>query len=325
MPTSKIKRFRVGILALSVLILMNATLACRTLLPVESTSADETTMTIADTPVPTQEPTDETLEQSDPHPPTPPQVLDCSVDAILRSIRIPYIQSNVLHNRVGDISFLNIWFVDPDLDPLASGGQIEENVSVAVEHAIQVVHRLVSGDDCIVEAFDILNPIVVDLDYNGWLSANFDPPTLAQFDTLDGGTMESIESQMLIGYARQVTTDPRGRQNPPAGACRWPQALDMLWTHFSPERRNVGFYFVIDETGINVYAQWDGPTDALMYASLANVGMELVCLHPAIDWLNVTVVDEEGNIKLIGRVAGDIVRSNDVSALINNFVIIAQP
>ena len=327
MNASKKHHLRIGVLSLVLLILIGVTLACRTLLPEESTTSTETEDTQIETPGASDAPSDEVIEPTAVVPPTSPPVLDCQVDSIVARARdaVPYAEFSVLTNRVLDFSFLNIWFVDTSLDPLASGSAIDDNVSVAEDHAIQLAHQLLAGDYCIADEFDVMNPIVVDRDYNGWLSVNFEAQTLAQHEVLDGIIMESIKREMAVGYARQVTTDPRGRQAAPGGSCSWSQALDGLWTHFSRERMNVGFYMVIDETGINVYAQWDGPTDALMYASLANVGMELVCLHPAIESLNVTIVDEGGNIKLIGRVAGHIVRANDTGALIGGFEILAQP
>jgi hypothetical protein len=71
--------------------------------------------------------------------------------------------------------------------------------------------------------------------------------------------------------------------------------------HFAPPRENVGFEFVLDETGINVYAQWDGEVDVTMIPTLLNVALELRCLHPPIDQLIVIVVDANGKINLIGQ------------------------
>ena len=83
--------------------------------------------------------------------------------------------------------------------------------------------------------------------------------------------------------------------------------------HFAPSRPNVDFYLVIDEVGVNVWAQWDAPLTPLdgEMASPLNIAMEVGCLQPALDWLWLFVVADDGTITFLGRIPGDAVRSED--------------
>ena len=78
-----------------------------------------------------------------------------------------------------------------------------------------------------------------------------------------------------------------------------------------------------DEGGVNVWAQWDGPTNMTFLApSLLNVVMELNCLYPMPDWLIVTVVDQTGEANLIGVVQGEFLRGDDYTEAVNQFYVI---
>ena len=93
--------------------------------------------------------------------------------------------------------------------------------------------------------------------------------------------------------------------------------------HFAPTRENVGFEFVIDETGINAYAQWDGEIDTTMLPVLLNVALELRCMYPPIDQLVVIMVDADGKINLIGQTPGSAARApNYASDVPNQFKIL---
>jgi hypothetical protein len=64
----------------------------------------------------------------------------------------------------------------------------------------------------------------------------------------------------------------------------------------------VAFYYVIDETGPNVWAQWDGVEDPLMLSlNLGNFLLEVGCFSPAANLIFI-VVDDSGRIHTIGRI-----------------------
>ena len=62
----------------------------------------------------------------------------------------------------------------------------------------------------------------------------------------------------------------------------------------------VGFYLVIDQLGVNLWAQWDGPTGPEMVTvNLLNIALEIECLFPSPNNLLYMVVDgDDGRVKL---------------------------
>lgn len=102
--------------------------------------------------------------------------------------------------------------------------------------------------------------------------------------------------------------------------------MPRIHQHFSPERSNVGFYFVIDEGGVNIWSQWDGPPDAgITMASMLNVLFELDCLYPVPTRLIVIVVEPSDLVSLIGMVEGEVVTSGDFAAAIEQFQVLYAP
>lgn len=88
----------------------------------------------------------------------------------------------------------------------------------------------------------------------------------------------------------------------------------------------MGFSVVIDETGVDVYAQWDGATEqVLVLTPLLNVTLELKCLHPAPDKLTITVVDDAGNVGLIGALPGAAIKSDDLKDDIEQLQVVYRP
>lgn len=140
---------------------------------------------------------------------------------------------------------------------------------------------------------------------------------------VSGNDLEQVGDEIAVSYQRDVQTGSIDRQPPPDGSCTWPETRERPHQHFAPTRQNVSFYLVVDEGGVNAWAQWDGPTDMMFLApSLLNVVMELDCLYPMPDWLIVTVVDEIGEANLIGVVQGEALRSDDYAEAINQFYVL---
>jgi hypothetical protein len=58
-------------------------------------------------------------------------------------------------------SYLNVWFVDPDIQPGTSSEDLEKNNSTALGHASTVAIYAVTLDPCVKSVFDRINPVVV--------------------------------------------------------------------------------------------------------------------------------------------------------------------
>ncbi|HZU86214.1 MAG TPA: hypothetical protein VFF78_01950, partial [Anaerolineaceae bacterium] len=101
-----------------------------------------------------------------------------------------------------------------------------------------------------------------------------------------------------------------------AGSCTWIEAKEHLGYHFSAERQNVAFQFTIDDLGIHVWAQWDGPQDdIILMVSLMNVLTELQCLYPVPDDVIIIGLTEQGVVWRIGVLPGSAIQNMDIGQL----------
>ncbi|HSG45462.1 MAG TPA: hypothetical protein VLA72_20130 [Anaerolineales bacterium] len=230
---------------------------------------------------------------------TPSPVPACNAVDVLKNIKanIPYKEFEVYFNTIEGLTFLTIWYVDPEIDPDSSSEDVDQNAMIAMRNAAITSLQLTQLDSCIADLFDAVNPIVVDSNYNGWFSAQVDPNNLPDSDDPSESELSSIEASFVIGYSRENVPVPL----PPAptGSCTWQETRTKIQQHFSAERENVMFSFVIDDVGTNVWAQWDGPTGFLATVSILNIAMELDCLHPSPTQLIMIVVNEQGKVGMI--------------------------
>ena len=236
---------------------------------------------------------------------------------------MPYDEFTLLHHIFQDMHTLVVWFVDPTLDPLAAGEDLGEGVNLAAEHAIHLSHQLKNENICVETLFDLANTIVVDQDYNGWFSGGIPFSELPDSPELSMNELQEVRLEIV--YLRQTETPSISRQPAPPGACTWSEARERARLHFAPERQNVGFFFVIDEAGVNVWAHWDSwltPQDG-EFASVLNVTMELQCLHPAPDLVWLTIADTEtAEVRFMGLVPGEPVQSGAYDEQINQLRVI---
>jgi hypothetical protein len=300
--------------------------ACTTLTP-PPTLASLSTFTAAPplqtpSPIITLAPTREpTLAPTLTPPPPATATPSCPVNPFLKSLKplITYAEFDLTYNVILNNRALNIWFVEPKIDPNAVGDQIAKNASLAQVSAATVSAKLATGDaKCLGAMVGVINPIVVDRNYNGWFSG-----TIKLNDAAANLPPENKASAFTVSYLRTKPTTPPSAA--PAQSCKWVEARAKMQKHFAPTRENVGFEFVIDETGINVYAQWDGEVDVTMLPALLNVALESRCVHPSIDQLVVILVDGDGKINLIGQTPGSAVRSQNYANDVPNQFKILYP
>lgn len=257
--------------------------------------------------------------------PEPSPTPSCNPDEVLKELKsvVPYGEFTLLHHIYQGLYTLVVWFVDPALDPLATGEDLGEGVNLAAEHGIRLGHQLKNADICVETLFDLVNTIVVDRDYNGWFSGGI--PFSEMPDSPELSMDELQQVRLEIVYLRQTETPSISRQPAPPGACSWSEARERAHLHFAPERQNVGFFFVIDEVGVNVWSHWDSwitPLDG-EFASVLNVTMELQCLHPAPDLVWITIADSEtADVRFMGLVPGEPVQSGAFEEQINQMRVI---
>lgn len=236
---------------------------------------------------------------------------------------VPYEEFSLSQNSLEGVRNLNIWFVDPELDPRASGEAIGENVKVARLDAARLAHLLNQGSGCLSTAFEGITALVVDREYNSWFTGYIVPASLPQGEDPSDSDLETAAGTFTVGYLRSSETTSSSRPSAGPEACLWPEARERLLGHFDAGRSNLAFYISIDDGGVNVWGQWDGPPEFdLLQADLLALRAELGCLYPAVDSFWTIYVDGAGTTQLVLAVAGDVLRESPDEDFINQLEII---
>jgi hypothetical protein len=263
--------------------------------------------TLTSTPLPTNTPV-----------PTNTKPPPCNADQTLKNLKqtVTYEEFVVLYQKLQDTSFLVIWFIDPEINPSAKENEISENAQLAIRHAFILSQQLKGSDDCVNRLFNFINPVVVDKNYNGWFSGQVSPSDLPATLPTDDQQLAEYSKLFQTGYLRSKTTAKIS--SAPAGSCAWQEAKKNIQNHFSPDRENVAFYFVLDDEGVNVWAQWDSEPEFLQLnlpASILNIAMEIDCLFPKPDRIIFDAVDQEGEIHVYGIWNQADMKNQDISKI----------
>jgi hypothetical protein len=256
--------------------------------------------------------------------PSPTPQPACSVESVLNTLRnsdiLPgyFPEYSVNQSRAAGVSYLNIWYVDPAIDLDVNSENLKENLFSARVSASIITIAAQANDPCTALVFDRINPVVVDRAYNGWFSASI-PVSLVP-ENFPPSAQEGVDvvNAFDVVYYRQVA--PASILAAPTGSCSWPETKERLQTHFDPSRSNVDFYFVGDEVSRKVTAQWDGSINTPedfddIYETMISTAQELDCLYPAPDFLDVMVLEGDGNMVFYGRLPYSGSQSIDLSQL----------
>lgn len=244
-----------------------------------------------------------TLQPTEPPTTTPEPKSGCQYDADFFArlkAALPVSEVVISHNIINDIHTLGIWYVEPVIQlDISTQDEISENLTMAINNALVTAAQLKRADPC-VSSFDEINPIVVDSLYNGWFSGTIQPEDIP--DTPYDGVMEDMFAVTEIGYFRENFPAPIGKA--PPKSCDWPTTLGKIRQHFSPKLVNTEFYFVRDELGNNVWANFYVLSQENAYAqaitSIMNITLELDCLHPTPDNVIVTTLTSDHKVVLLG-------------------------
>ena len=218
-------------------------------------------------------------------------------------------------------SFLTIWYVDPEIDVNVDHLNIEMNAVLAIRKAAELSHKLALSDKCVSEIVDGgISPVIVDQNYNSWFSGAVSLESIPNTQVMNDDVLRVIENAFQIGYIRQTLPEPIAQL--PATSCDWPEAHENIKQHFPPEQSNMSFHLIRDGNGTTVYAQWLIPTgfdEITVYgfniASVMNILSELPCLYPPADTLIAMAIDDNGDLKFVGRMFGDAIRKMDIEQL----------
>ena len=224
----------------------------------------------------------------------------CDVDVVLANLKsvVQYNELDISINILNDISSLVVWFVDPKIDHEASADSVFDNFVIAADDGIALSIILVKIDDCVNEIFTHVNPVVVDQKYNGWFSGNIPISVIKEFIAGredEGYVIDNIEEGAFFRRKPPPPSIPA-----PDSSCTWVEARDNILNHFNPNLYKVSLHLIVQESGdTKLYAQWEGKGDTTNVAEMFNVALEIDCLHPEVDLMVITFVDDRGNIQSI--------------------------
>ena len=239
--------------------------------------------------------------------PRPTPTPSCDLQEVIRLVKdaIPYEESAVHFVDIAGMASLAVWYVDPELTPRPSAEVLAAQLQEAKLRAVEVAARANAVSVCTSQLFDVINPIVVDSQYQGWFSGQLAPQYIPSPATLSSEELGAAAGHFNVGYERSSLG-----HNFSGGSCRWAEAKDRLQSHFSSERELVAVYFVVDDLGAHVWVQWDGSADMIMMTvNLGNVFLALDCFSPQAEIIFM-IVDEGGVAQLVG-----VVPNGDTSKL----------
>jgi hypothetical protein len=276
---------------------------------------------------PTPTPTPTVTPEPTPVPTSAPSEVACDLDGLLKDLRelVPYKEMVVSHNRFNDNASLNVWFVDPALDPKASASEMEDMVEIAVRHSSEITQAFILHDLCVISSFDNVTVFAVDELYNAWYIGSVSMTRLWSINDSSEALRLEIEALFNEGYRR--TEETMVNESPAAStdSCTWAEARQNLEEIFSYFGENFAFYYYMDAAGGSVWAQWVSPPEAetedeiagAFYPYLGQVDIYLSCLDSPIQDLWMIYADTVGEVYWIYVVDGDAVRDTDHQVMLD--------
>jgi hypothetical protein len=164
-----------------------------------------------------------------------------------------------------------------------------------------------------------INPVVVDKNFNGWLSIEMPVEAFPNTADLTSINKEEIMSSSIIQYARQAP--PEILDETSDDSCSWNEARENIKWHFDPDQPNNSFTFTRDETGTLLSAYWVIPEGFADYAldmslaSVMNVISEAECLYPQVDNFYAFALNNTGGSILLIYMDGESFRNSNFDNL----------
>lgn len=249
----------------------------------------------------------------------------CDPNEIVAALRptITYPESSLSHNYLMSVYYLNVWIVDTSLDPVAEEAALDPGVILAKRHAAVLGHQLNRGDACLGRVFDQIVVTVVDRDYNTWFSGSIAPLDLPDSDSPSDAEVDRAVEAFAPGFVRSEPTASVGRAGPPSESCSWAEARTLMEERLGAGHPNAAFTYAVDNSGANVWGQWDGPTDVDVFLPVVTeIGLELACLYPAPDTFWVVYTDAYGGTQLIVAEPGEAIRQGDLQTMVDQLEIV---
>ncbi|MCB2178486.1 hypothetical protein KQH61_03635 [bacterium] len=258
-------------------------------------------------PTPSQTVEPPTITPTDASSPTattaPP--LNCTFDEdFLNGLKsqVPYKEFTLLYNILSEERTLLIWYVDPEIDPTTPDADFQQALTDARMRAAALANTLNQADPCVARLVDNINTIVVDANYAGWYSGQIVPDQLPGTDTPDEEQLRLSMARFQSGYLLDYTPEI---EEAPADTCTWGTVNPILKEQFEADQQNIGFYYVVDPSGVNMWAQWIGSTDAdEISGNVENILSTIDCLYPTLyNLVTIVVSPSTGEIISLGMLS----------------------
>lgn len=226
---------------------------------------------------------------------TPP--LNCSANEVIEELKkeIPYEEFTLTYNSIEGGRHLFFWIVDPSLALTQKDEALEINLESAIQHSIELSHKLKQANICTAYLFATINPIVVDKNYNKWFSGTIDVrdlPAHSQLTEKDIRWAKDAIMNLRGVWQRQTVID---LQQVSVNSCDWNEVQKHLSMYFSSSSLNA--YYVFADNDHKTFTVQHQVTDKNEESVVfPNVGEAVSCFQPSIDTIMIILVDEKGNI-----------------------------
>ncbi len=241
---------------------------------------------------------------------------ECSEEAVMQDAASFFDEFgydySLSYSKIDNLSILSSWVAVSDfLKPNATTSQdIESNSQAAMLFTVLTQASFLTSEKCASEVFSHMEVVVVDNEYNGWASQIInvkDVPADFYFDmeTFKYEDLYPLFEKVKISYLRQ---DPPENLLANQDDPHWDYIRQTIVDVLPNKTENSSFVIIVDATGVDVLAQWQEVTDededfkdVDLQITLEKIIAVLRLMPVKIDMLEITVVDTEGNIVIMGR------------------------
>jgi hypothetical protein len=287
------------------------------------------------TPIASEVPTSGLLTEVPSQPSSEATITMCNPTQFIDVLReaMPYDESSVSFNHYSGSADLTVWFVDPELDPLASDSEIQGLSEMALRHVAEVAHLMAVTESCITALYNSVTVIAVDRLYYAWYVGAVPASEIPIDEISNEDDWLALEGKFDAGYRQTERVLDEEPPKPPEGTCTWPEARQKLEQAFTSAQKNVALYYYIEPMDASVYVQWDIPSVAqdaqqitsYFFLPLPYIDDAVSCLYPEFDTLWLFYVHQDGEAQWAFAVDGDAVRDDDHQVFLDNMEVIYQP
>lgn len=239
---------------------------------------------------------------------------DCRADETLIAVRewIPYAETTIIFNTIDGIRNLNVWFIEPDLDPNATQATVQENAELAIRRSAGLALELNSVRPCIEQLFHGVTLFAVDTNYNAWYIVGIAPSNIPDGSSLSEEDLAAVIENFNEGYLRVEAPDIFGSEQSSSASCTWPGVQADLREVLDFSVASEGSYYYIDNEGGAIWIQWTVPSLATnvsqieegFFTLLPAIDEAVSCLAPPFKTLWLLYVFTDGRAQLVAAIDG---------------------